>query len=107
MKIKNQYRQGDVLLIPTDAKTAKMQAVPRDRQGRIVLAYGEATGHAHAVLDREAVLFDNGKGVRILAVESEAHLVHEEHDTVTLPRGNYKVRRQREYTPEAIRQVAD
>ena len=41
------YRQGDVLIrqvneIPSQAKVKK-------NVGRIVLAYGEVTGHAHAI----------------------------------------------------------
>ena len=103
------YRQGDVLIRrvsddPTAPQGAK--ALARDK-GRVVLAYGEVTGHAHAILDRDTALFDNGKGVRILAVESEAELVHEEHGTIALPRGLYEVTQQREYSPEAIRNVAD
>jgi hypothetical protein len=41
-------RQGDVLLIPVDEIPAGLKTVPRDN-GRVILAYGEATGHAHAV----------------------------------------------------------
>lgn len=38
---------------------------------------------------------------------NECHITHQEHDTVILPAGNYKVIRQREYHPEAIRNVLD
>lgn len=100
------FRQGDVLLIREDHDTSKMTMIKRE-SGRIVLAHGEVTGHAHAIKERDAVLFDNGKGIRILAVESEAHLVHEEHGTIDLAPGTYRVVRQREYSPEAIRNVAD
>ncbi len=102
------FRQGDILLIPVSDSSAQegLTPVPREK-GRVVLAHGEATGHTHAILAPDAVLFDNGKGVRILAVESEADLVHEEHATIRLPKGFYEVRRQREYSPEAIRNVAD
>jgi len=34
-------------------------------------------------------------------------LTHEEHATLLVPPGTYEVRRAREYTPEAIRSVAD
>lgn len=46
-------RQGDVLLIPVTRAfklPADAQEVLLDR-GRIVLAYGEVTGHAHAIAD--------------------------------------------------------
>jgi hypothetical protein len=44
-----------------------------------------------------------------LMVEGDAPvaLEHDEHDTIAIPPGNYKVIRQREYSPEAIRNVAD
>jgi hypothetical protein len=102
------FRQGDVLIIGVAKSRLSKNAKPiaRDR-GRVVLAYGEASGHAHAILTKDTILFDNGDGVRILAVEGEAELVHEEHATIKLPPGHYEVRRQREYAPAVIRMVAD
>ncbi len=108
--MKQIYRQGDVLIVRTRATAKHGQLVERDL-GRIVLAYGEVTGHAHAIADPGAELYerDAALGERFLRVLSEAgvDLVHEEHATITLPKGDYVVRRQREYSPEAIRTVAD
>ena len=101
------FRQGDVLLIPTGKPTRTGKAQPRDDRGRIVLAEGEATGHAHAIASDTARLYGAGLDVRFLQVIGEATLTHEEHDTIVLPDGWYEVRRQREYTPEAERFVAD
>lgn len=49
------YRQGDVLIapitetaVPDTARDAASE--PRDGRGRLVLALGEVTGHAHAVV---------------------------------------------------------
>jgi len=101
-----QYRQGDILLeavadIPPTARSRKAGG------GRIILAEGEATGHAHTVASAEARLHDDA-GVTYLEVrEALAMLTHEEHATIELPRGNYRVIRQREYSPEAPRPVAD
>lgn len=104
-----QYRQGDIFIIRTDEIPDGARPVARDN-GRIVLAYGEVTGHAHAVLDRAADLFDHeqleDRFLQVLA-DGGVDLVHEEHDTIHLAPGNYIVRRQREYTPERIIQVAD
>ena len=99
------YRQGDVLIIRTNTKPSGTE-IKRDKD-RIVLAYGEVTGHAHAILERDAVLWDNGKGVRILAAKEPLKLQHEEHATIVIPPGNYRVIQQREYSPEAIRNVQD
>jgi len=86
-----------------------MEQVKRDA-GRIVLAYGEATGHAHAIADRDAVLFRDPKQPesRILKVTGNVvFLRHEEHTEHKLAPGNYRVITQREYSPEEIRRVAD
>jgi hypothetical protein len=74
--------------------------IARDN-GRIVLAFGEVTGHAHAIHDTEAELFSlpdtDDRFLRIMA-SSGVSLVHEEHTEIHLPPGDYIVRRQREFT---------
>lgn len=100
------YRQGDVLItrvndaIPSDAKRK-----PRDK-GRVVLAYGEVTGHAHALDAPGAELFVVND-LTLLSLQDKAELRHEEHGSVHLPAGNYQVVIQREYTPQGLRNVAD
>jgi hypothetical protein len=133
-KIKNQYRQGDVLLervLDSDVPPAEqMRAVERDR-GRVVLAYGEVTGHAHAIQSPHAELFlvpveseeprpDAAREAVEAAVREQylrvlpggksddvVALTHEQHPAVELPPAWYRVLRQSEYTPESIRTVAD
>ncbi|MER6437580.1 MULTISPECIES: hypothetical protein [unclassified Streptomyces] len=107
------YRQGDVLMVslapeavPKGAADAPSE--PRDGRGRLVLALGEVTGHAHAVvgpgrLVREAGVF----GPMLLHVPDGARVVHEEHAAISLPKGWYRVVRQREYVPGSVRIVAD
>lgn len=103
-------RQGDVLLVPVDVPPAKLTEVPRDK-GRLVLAYGEVTGHAH-VIDAplsEAVLLTDDQEQRFLRIMASVPLIHEEHATQTIAPGTYEVRIQREYTMAdmAPRQVLD
>lgn len=103
-------RQGDVLIVAAPANPALGELVPRDK-GRIVLAYGEATGHAHAIMDHEAELRTlpntDDRFLRIMAT-SGVKLQHEEHTALVLPKGDYIVRRQREHVPNALpRYVAD
>ena len=111
-----QMRQGDVFLksvarIPAGAVEVKLD------NGEVVLAYGEVTGHKHRIchfMDTGALparLFEAGD-MRFLDVQEPTNLVHEEHATVALQPGVYKVSKfgigtQREYSPEAIRSVAD
>jgi hypothetical protein len=99
------YRQGDVLLLKMDKLPENVH--PVDWQERVVLAYGEVTGHAHAISTRYATMY-MWQGERLLQVKPGAKLVHEEHGTIALPEGVYKVVQQREYVPEALpRDVVD
>ena len=72
------HRQGDVIFIPIDEMPKGVKLVERDAQGRIVLARGESTGHAHCVLDDPATLFVKDDldelADRFLAVE-RGHIV--------------------------------
>lgn len=106
------FRQGDVLLQKVNAiPEAAKDVTPPDR---IVLAFGEVTGHAHAVYEPltkdtpkgKARLWDAG-AERFLQVLAKTSLKHEEHTAITLEPGIYRVRQQREYSPEEIRNVAD
>lgn len=47
------FRQGDVCLIRVEDADFGNE-IPRDTRGRIVLAHGEVTGHAHAIHNNSA-----------------------------------------------------
>ena len=96
------FRQGDVLLLAVDALPE--QAEPEPRSGRIVLAEGEVTGHAHALEERDARTFTH-EGERYLLTKSKAQLIHEEHAPIEVPPGAYRVVIQREYEPDPVRSV--
>ena len=97
------WRQGDVFLITT----ADVPLTGRS-QKRPVLAEGEVTGHAHRLEDPSSgQVFSIGTSLYLEVVADTATIVHEEHGPVTLPRGSYAVRIQREYSPEEIRRVVD
>ncbi len=99
------YRQGDVLLVKVDKMPP--DAVPVEPDGdRVVLAYGEVTGHAHALSAAITTLYEHADG-RFLVVEKPSALVHEEHAAIDLAPGVYRVIRQREYAPREVRFVAD
>jgi hypothetical protein len=113
-------RQGDVLLVPVpvpNGKPAGATPVPLDK-GRIVLAYGEVTGHAHAIaIDPEAVvntavrkaqLHALSNGTRLLEVREPVTLTHEEHTAHTIPPGWYEVPVQVDMTIDRLpRRVGD
>lgn len=160
MKNKNKhYRQGDVAIqriafLPKNLKLA-------DREnGRVILAHGEVTGHAHAFLGAGTKKFTDDRGREFFEVrgqeikatlpimrrwksqlmvdhprlgiiefaETDVHIIgdhvvidgefellkHDEHHAHGVPSGLYSgandangTVRQREYSPEAIRNVAD
>lgn len=112
------YRQGDVLIeriatIPTNAAAQK-------RSRRIILANGEVTGHHHCLeIEDPADWWKRGDistadnkpatlaGELYVNLPAGGVVTHQEHAKINLPAGTYRVTRQREYTPEAIRNVAD
>ena len=99
-----QARQGDVLVTATDDE-ATGKPVPIE-SGRVVLAHGEFTGHAHALPATDCELVDDA-GIVTLTVRTSTALGHEEHAPVPLDPGRYRVTRQREYRYGQARRVED
>lgn len=101
------YRQGDILIIATTEEVpAEAKLVQRDG-GKIVLAYGEKTGHSHAIAERGVKLFETPE-IRWITSDKPFTICHEEHAPVEVPAGTFRVIRQREYVaPAIVRQVID
>lgn len=102
-------RQGDVLIVGVKSIPKNVEPVARE-QGRVILAHGEATGHAHAIKDKRAALFRDPKLAAVfmhVSGDAPVALEHDEHSEIMVPPGSYRVIRQREYQPNAIRTVAD
>lgn len=100
------YRQGDVYLIR--CRTPKALAARADNR----VAVGEATGHAHHVIDGEVLVGEDGAlYVRATKGTTIQHLTHGttpgDHATIALDPGTYRVVIQRTYEPQGARQVAD
>ena len=95
-------RQGDLLFreikyIPEDAKPFENK-----EKNRVVFAYGEVTGHAHAVYEKQVKHMDvfqqaNRLWDFFVRVNEEVEVKHEEHEKITLDKGNWEIIRQREY----------
>jgi hypothetical protein len=101
------YRQGDLLIVPVKKKRIRERLRVRGEVTDNVLAYGEATGHAHRAIGRDVAVMNMDGGKFISA--NESFLVrHEEHDWIDIPPGDYRVIRQREYDGEmAYRWIND
>ena len=107
------YRQGDVLIVPiaeaqVPAGVSGRAPLGRDPRERMILALGEATGHAHAVVG-QGMLYPAATPLEpmYLRLPKGGRVVHEEHAMITLTPGWYRVIRQREYEPGSVRVVAD
>lgn len=127
-----QYRQGDVYLFRVDAlpDAEKVEPVGKNH----VLAYGEATGHCHAIKREDCELFVANDNIRSLAkkhgvtderavthglrvVVDNTQLLHgtpsrsfsdPDHTPIDLPCGDYIVLRPREYDDsEEFKVIAD
>lgn len=122
-------RQGDVYVAQVQGRAKAGKEITDN--GRVILAYGEQTGHAHEVIEATnnsarqsasaalyqanetetippAQLFEEPDGTRYLFVDRPCLLVHQEHGAIALTPGTYRVVRQREYVAADLnRSVAD
>jgi hypothetical protein len=112
------YRQGDVLLFQLDEFPSDVGAASASR-GRLVLAHGEATGHAHVIDDGRASLYlvkrsrrtsvplamsfrtptfpwDGEELILVVDEGGPVALAHDEHDSLAVDPGVYRVVRQRQ-----------
>ena len=97
----NMKRQGDLLFTKVRELPKKLKKV----QGGIILR-GETTGHAHRLISGDVLKDKNG--IMYLSVLTGGKVVHEEHNTISLPKGKYAVVRQREYqSKDMVRVVVD
>lgn len=109
------WRQGDVLI----QEIEKLPSSPYPVEG-LVLFRGEASGHRHAVKEKgtaklwraSSMVSHQGKflvGNFYLEVfAGGAEIEHQEHDSIYLKEGCYRVWQQREYVgPNEVRYVQD
>lgn len=99
------WRQGDVLIMKVNSIPIASKPVDREK-GMIVLAYGEATNHHHAIYHKSAKGFLSGDDL-YLDLEKQVDITHQEHGTVTLEPGKYRVIHQVEYRRKEIVRVVD
>ena len=109
------FRQGDILLTRLDTRVEKRHNAReiKPKNGRLILAEGEVTGHTHGFeVDDDGPLLtlfvqsgynSTGRSLQertYLSVEGgTALLTHDEHGTIELPEGDYEVGFQQEYVP--------
>ena len=98
-------RQGDVLLKKCDKMPEGLKKV-QPVNGRLVLAEGEATGHAHTIDATSGTLYGDDTRM-VVVIDEPTKIEHQEHGVIEINPGIYWVVRQREYAPGKIRRVSD
>lgn len=106
------FFQGDVCIESVEHTNVRGGIVAPASDGAVILAEGEVTGHRHAFYDGGVTLFRDDALARDipgklyighLIVEGDsAELKHEEHDTIVLPKGTYRVRLQRDFEDTSV-----
>ena len=113
-KVSVMYRHGDLLI-------TRINAVPQSaiNISSKIIAEGEVSGHEHTLVGQATVRILPGReaGHKIIERVERGHvsinripelyfsasedvkLTHEEHKTLELPRGSYKVTKEREFNP--------
>lgn len=99
-KFSKVYRHGDVIIFRLDQ--ANLEAFTMTPVNKLVLAYGEVTGHAHRLAGEVNIAANAPEaGIEpvLFEVINKAVLTHEEHDTIVLNKGVYLKVNQVEYDP--------
>lgn len=119
------FAQGDILLVPVSAAPAAC----KPKGGKVVVGYGEASGHQHVLVGRcqwlvdalddialdrfangepvaEPVFVECGEGVRLAHLDAVGNPTAD-HAAIDVPPGTYRVIRQRQWTAGMSRAVAD
>ena len=107
--------QGDFIIMKIESLPEGL--IPMEPENnKYVVAHSE-TGHNH-VMERTNVMAFRPKDVKdvdlyelFLVVKEPTEINHlrsfDTHEALLVPPGNYKIRRQREYTPAGFRRAAD
>ena len=110
-------QQGDVCFHKVDGLPEDLKPVVPKYPGKATFAEGEVTGHHHsAVIEPcrtgegdNVEVYTDSSGQMWCRVREDVDVVHQEHKTVHLTPGDYKVHGVQEYDPmaEEVRRVAD
>jgi hypothetical protein len=109
---KNVCAQGDIYITRTDMQVPA-NAVEVQPEGNYLIITHSETGHHHVMEKTKAKLYKLPDDIMkcLLVVEDPVALQHlrdyDTHSPIQFEKGNYIVRRQREYTPEGFRKVQD
>lgn len=105
-----QIQQGDVVLEQVDDLPMGVKLKKAGKRG-LVLMEGEATGHFHSIAETNPDICElyEVEGVLYVKASQPVKLTHQEHNTLTLEPGIWKVGQVKEfdYLQNMIRSVVD
>jgi hypothetical protein len=102
------FAQGDILIEQISSMSRLARAEGHGRAKSAVIAEGEGSGHSHRLVGEFVFYRDDGLARdipdqlylgHVRVGRSTAQLLHEEHATVVLNPGVYRVSRQRQLEP--------
>lgn len=94
-------RQGDLNFLEVSSIPKGVKKVATG-----VITHSDSTSHTHRLVG--GVLFQTKDGKQYADVKTKATVKHEEHGAITLSKGYWEIRRQREYTmKDATKIVVD
>jgi hypothetical protein len=108
--------QGDILFERVDDTKPSGEKIKPEKDGAVVVAEGELTGHRHTIYDKVAMFKDealardipDGLYLGHIRVQDDvAYIKHQEHAPIGLTRGTWRARRQRELEPSDVRIIPD
>lgn len=93
------YQQGDILFFKVSDFEGIEKKEINSKNGYKVIAEGEASGHFHKVKADYAELYQekNDPECMLLELLKKSKVVHEEHDSIDLPKGKYVIKRVQDY----------
>lgn len=97
-------RQGDVVMIPIKRIPENAKKL-KDK----IMAYGEVTGHTHRFIEPKNIDRYELDGKLYLQVRVSSTIIHEEHNPLIIPVGDYQQIQEREYSyeDEEMKKVID
>ena len=101
-------QQGDLLLRKVEKMPSGKEIKPTERG--LVLAEGEATGHAHVITEiQAATMIKTSDGKMYLKVVKTVPLKHDEHHIIIIEPGEYEVGKvlERDHLSRITREVID
>ena len=97
----DQFRQGDVLLIRVSHTKVDKKKRIKARNGKLILAEGEATGHHHSIPSSAGKMYALATGMALM-IQRATTLTHQEHSAIDLPPGEYFVTTQRQMNTDQM-----